>query len=302
MLKKFKNFLLNKLFAKSLKKLSKVKRFYYQTIKVFWISIDHFFKHQITLRSSALTYFSLMAIVPFFALIFAIAKKIGDQETIEKEILERFKEQQEIVVKVIEFAKNLIVEAKGGLIALVGITFLFWTLIKLFSNLESSLNEIWRVTNIRKFKRRLSNYLAFMFVVPVFLVVFITLRMYVTNLISKDIVVEYIFRVPLTLIPYFLILALFTFVYVFIPKVKVKIKYAFLSAVISATIYQITQMIYVNFQIGITKFNAIYGSFAALPLFLIWLQISWIIFLYGAEICFAIQNVDKIKVKDLQKK
>ncbi|NGX49229.1 MAG: hypothetical protein K940chlam5_00825 [Candidatus Anoxychlamydiales bacterium] len=302
MLKKFKNFLLNKLFSKPLKKLSKVKRFYYKTIKVFWISIDHFFKHQITLRSSALTYFSLMAIVPFFALIFAIAKRIGDQETIEKEILERFKEQQEIVVKVIEFAKNLIVEAKGGLIALVGIIFLFWTLIKLFSNLESSLNEIWRVTNIRKFKRRLSNYLAFMFVIPVFLVVFITLRIYVTNLISKDIVVEYIFTLPLTLIPYFLILALFTFIYVFMPKVKVKIKYAFLSAVISATIYQITQMIYVNFQIGITRFNAIYGSFAALPLFLIWIQISWIIFLYGAEICFAIQNVDKIKVKDLQKK
>jgi len=302
MLKKFVNFLLNKLFKKPLKKLSKIKRFYYKTIKVFWISVDHFFKHQITLRSSALTYFSLMAIVPFFALIFAIAKRIGDQETIEKEILQRFKEQQEIVIKVIEFAKNLIVEAKGGLIALVGIIFLFWTLIKLLSNLESSLNEIWRVTNVRKFKRRLSNYLAFMFVIPVFLVVFISFKIYITNLISKDIVVEYIFRLPLTLIPYFLILALFTFIYVFMPKVKIKIKYAFFSAIISATIYQITQMIYVNFQIGITKFNAIYGSFAALPLFLIWLQISWIIFLFGAEICFAIQNVDKIKVKDLQKK
>ncbi|NGX33686.1 MAG: hypothetical protein K1060chlam1_00026 [Candidatus Anoxychlamydiales bacterium] len=302
MLKKFKNFLLKKLFTKPLKKLSKIKRFYYKSIKVFWISIDHFFKHQITLRSSALTYFSLMAIVPFFALIFAIAKKIGDQQVVEKEILERFKEQQEIVIKVIEFAKNLIVEAKGGLIALVGIIFLFWSLIKLFSNLESSLNEIWQVKNIRKFKRRLSNYLALMFVIPVFLVVFITLRLYITNLISKDIVVEYIFRVPLSLIPYFLILALFTFIYSFMPKIKVKIKYAFLSAVISATIYQITQMIYVNFQMGITKFNAIYGSFAALPLFLIWLQISWIIFLYGAEICFAIQNLDKIKVKDLQKK
>ncbi|KKK84572.1 hypothetical protein LCGC14_2782010, partial [marine sediment metagenome] len=227
---------------------------------------------------------------------------IGDQETIEKEILERFKEQQEIVVKVIEFAKNLIVEAKSGWIALFGIIFLFWTLIKLFSNLESSLNEIWQVKNIRKFKRRLSNYLALMFVIPVFLVVFITLRMYITNLISEDIVVEYIFRLPLSLVPYCLILALFTFIYVFMPKVKVKIKYAFLSAVISASIYQIIQMVYVNFQIGITKFNAIYGSFAALPLFLIWLQISWIIFLYGAEISFAIQNLDKIKVKDLEKK
>lgn len=302
MLKKFKNFLLNKLWTKPLKQLSKVKRFYYKTIKVFWVSMHHFFKHQITLRASALTYFSLMAIVPFFALIFAIAKKIGDQETIEKEILERFKEQQEIVIKVIEFAKNLILEAKGGLIALVGIVFLFWSLIKLFSNLESSLNEIWQVKTPRKFKRRLSNYLALMFVLPVFLVIFIMLRLYITNLISQDVVAEYIFRLPLSLIPYFLIIALFTFIYVFMPKVKVKIKYAFLSAIISATIYQIVQMLYVNFQVGITKFNAIYGSFAALPLFLIWLQISWIIFLYGAEVNFALQNLGKIKVRDLEKK
>ncbi len=302
MLKRFRNFLLNKLFTKQLKKLSGIKRFFYKSIKIFWISIDHFFKHQITLRSSALTYFSLMAIVPFFALIFAVAKKIGDPKVIEKEILNRFKEQQEIVIKIIEFAKNLIIEAKSGLIALVGIVFLFWSMIKLFSNLESSLNEIWQVQTIRKFKRRLSNYLALMFVIPVFLVVFITLRIYITNLISKDVIVEYIFKLPISLIPYFLILALFTFIYSFMPNEKIKIKYAFFSAIISATIYQVTQMVYVNFQIGITKFNAIYGSFAALPLFLIWLQISWIIFLYGAEINFAIQNLDKIKLKDLKKK
>ena len=112
MLSKFKKFLLNKFWNKPLKKSSILKRFYYKTLKVFWLSISRFFKHQLTLRASALTYFSLMAIVPFFALIFAIAKKIGDQEVIEQEILLRFKEQKEIVTRVIEFAKNLIVEAK----------------------------------------------------------------------------------------------------------------------------------------------------------------------------------------------
>ncbi|NGX63117.1 MAG: hypothetical protein KR126chlam6_00524 [Candidatus Anoxychlamydiales bacterium] len=300
MLIKFIDFLLHKLWTKPIKKLSKLKRFYYKSLKVFWISIHHFFKHQITLRASSLTYFSLMAIVPFFALIFAIAKKIGDPKVIEAELLDRFKEQKEIVTKIIEFAQNLIVEAKGGIIALVGIIFLFWSLIKLFSNLESSLNEIWQVKKPRKIKRRLSNYLALMFVIPVFLVVFISLRMYITRLIAKDILIEFIFRFPLSLVPYVLILSLFTFIYVFMPKVKVKIKYAFFSAILSSAIYQIVQIIYVNFQTGITKFNAIYGSFAALPLFLIWLQISWLIFLYGAEMCFAIQNVDKIKIKDLE--
>ncbi|NGX29111.1 MAG: hypothetical protein K940chlam1_01307 [Candidatus Anoxychlamydiales bacterium] len=302
MLKKFRDFLLHKLWGKNLNKISSLRRFFYKTIKIFWIAIDKVFRHQLTLRASALTYFSLMAIVPFFALIFAVAKKIGDQEIIEAELLERFKEQQEIVLKVIEFAKNLIIEAKGGLIAFVGIIFLFWSLIKLLSNLEGSLNEIWQVKTTRKVKRRLSNYLALMFVIPVFFVTFISLRIYISNLISKDVVIETIFRLPLSLAPYLLILALFTFIYVFMPSVKVKIKYALLSAVLSSAIYQIVQAIYVNFQVGITRFNAIYGSFAALPLFLIWLQISWLIFLFGAQFCFAIQNLDKIKIKDLSKK
>lgn len=302
MFKNFKDFLLHKLWNKNLNKLSKVKRFFYKTIKIFWIAIDKFFKHQLTLRASALTYFSLMAIVPFFALIFAVAKKIGDQETIEKELLERFKDQQEIVTNVIQFAKNLIIEAKGGIIAFVGIIFLFWSLIKLFSNLESSLNEIWQVKTTRKVKRRVSNYLALMFVLPIFLVIFISLRIYITNLISKDIVIETIFRFPLKIIPYLLILALFTFIYVFMPSIKVKIKYAFLSAILSSAIYQIAQALYVNFQVGITRLNAIYGSFAALPLFLIWLQISWLIFLFGAQFCYSIQSIDKIKIKDLSKK
>jgi membrane protein len=301
MLIKFRDILLKKLWDKKLDSLPKTKRCYYKTLKIFWISIYNFFKHQLVLRASALTYFSLMAVVPFFALIFVIAKKIGYQEKIEAELIDRFQDQQEIINKIVEFAKNLIIEAKGGLIALVGVIFLFWSLIKVLSNLEESLNEIWQVKKIRTFKRRLSNYLAFMIILPVFLVLFVSLKIYILTFFSKDFFAQEFFDITLNILPYFLILALFTFIYIFMPRTKVKFKYAFYSAIISSIFYQLIQSIYVNFQIGITKFNTIYGSFAALPLFLIWLQISWLIFLFGAEMNYAFQNLEKIKVKELKK-
>jgi len=299
---KFRDALLRRVWNKKLAHRSIFKRFYYRSIKLICISTYNFFKHHLVLRASALTYFSLMAIVPFFALIFAIAKKIGYQENVEKELLERFNEQKEIISKVVEFAKNLIVEARGGLIAFVGIVFLFWSLIKLFSNLESSLNEVWQIKKPRNFKRSLSNYLALMFVIPIFVVAIVALKIYIMTFLSNDYIAEDLIIFSWSSIPYLLILVLFTFVYVFIPKIKVKIKYAFISAIISSALYQIIQSIYVNFQVGITKLNAIYGSFAALPLFLIWLQISWLIFLFGAELCSAFQNVKRIKLSDLQKK
>ncbi len=302
MLTKFIDFIFNKIWNKNLNKLSKLKHFYYKTLKIFWISIYNFFKHRLALRASALTYFSLMAIVPFFALIFAIAKKIGYQENIEAELIERFLDQKEIIDKIALFAKNLIIEAKGGLIALVGTIFLFWSLIRVFSNLEISLNEIWNVKISRNFKRRLSNYLALMFVIPIFTVAFIVLKIYVLTFFSNDLLNQNLLKIVIRTSPYFLILALFTFLYIFMPKVKVKFKYAFYSAILSSIFYQIIQSIYVNFQVEITKLNAIYGSFAALPLFLIWLQFSWLIFLFGAELSNAFQNVNKITIEELKKK
>jgi len=302
MLIKFRDYFLNKIWNKKLNKLSRLKCFYYKTIKVFWASIYNFFKHHLILRASALTYFSLMAIVPFFALIFAIAKKIGYQENIEAELIQRFKDQKEIIDKVVEFSKNLIIEAKSGIIALVGIIFLFWTLVRVFSNLEISMNEIWNVKKTRNFKRRLSNYLALMFVIPIFLVIFISMKIYVLTFFSNDFFIRDFLKIILNTLPYFLILALFTFIYIFMPNAKVKFKYALYAAILSSFLYQVIQFIYVNFQIEITRFNAIYGSFAALPLFLIWLQSSWLIFLFGVELNYSFQNINKIKINELKKK
>lgn len=302
MFKKFRDFILDKIWKKKINKLSKPKRFYYKSIKIFLISTYHFFKHELILRASALTYFSLMAIVPFFALIFVFAREIGYQEKIEAELIEKFKDQKELINRVVEFSKNLIFEAKGGLIALVGTIFLFWSLIILFTNLEISLNEIWNVDVSKKIKRRFGNYLALMFITPIITVIFFSLKIYILTFISKNILEQDFLNIIIKVLPYLLILALFIFIYSLIPLVKVKFRYALYSALIASGIYQIVQTIYVHFQVQLTRFNAIYGSFAALPLFLIWLQISWIIFFYGAELCYSFQNVDKLSLVKLRKK
>jgi membrane protein len=91
--------------------------------------------------------------------------------------------------------------------------------------------------------------------------------------------------------PYVLIWALFTILYIIMPNTKVNFKAGLLGGVVAGTLYQIAQWAYISFQISAAKYNAIYGSFAALPLFLMWLQISWWIVLFGAELSFANQNV-----------
>jgi len=96
----------------------------------------------------------------------------------------------------------------------------------------------------------------------------------------------------LKLLPYTLLWGLFTFLYIFMPNTKVRFTSALLAGIIAGTIFEFAQWVYITFQIGVAKNNAIYGSFAALPLFLIWLQLSWLIVLYGAELSFALQNVD----------
>lgn len=303
MLNRVWDYFFKKVWKKNLKNVSKPKLFYYKSIRFLWISTHNLFKHQIVLRASALTYFSLMAIVPFFAIILEIGKRIGYQDKIEAELVERFHDQKEIIDKVVLFSKNLMHHTEGGLIAIIGIIFLFWSMIRVISNLEISMNEIWNVEISRKLKRRIGNYLVLIFVIPILTVTFISLKIYILTLIPTKLLEQDFITIITKVLPYLLLLSLFTMIYIFIPFVKVKFKYALLSAIIASGLFQILQAIYVHFQVQLTKFNAVYGSFAALPLFLIWLQISWIILLYGAELSYASQNIHKmllIKGKKIQ--
>ncbi|MBN2479070.1 MAG: YihY/virulence factor BrkB family protein, partial [Parachlamydiales bacterium] len=281
----------NKIYKKSPKSF----RFF----KIIYFSISNAFKNKCFLRASALTYYSLMAIVPFFALIFGIGQIFGYAKNLESDLLERFHEQQELLSELIRFANNLLKEARGGVIALLGVLFLFISLIKLFSHMEASLNIIWKAKR-RKLKNTIGLYLSLLFVIPIFLVLFTSVKVYIFSVFEDKTLIDTFLEKFVYFIFYFspliLTYAFFSFIYYFLPNANAHFKPALIGAVFSGSLYQIVQFLYVNFQAGFTRYNAIYGSFTAVPLFLIWLQFSWIIFLLGAELSYAIDKNKAFKL------
>lgn len=280
------------------RKLPGAKSFWINQLRIFLLAIRGFDEDKCNLRASALTFYSLLSIVPVVAMAFGIAKGFGFQHQLEKLLMEKMPGQEEVVARVIEFANSMLANTQGGVIAGVGVGFLFWTVIKVLGNIEESFNDVWGVKKGRTFTRKFSDYLSIMMICPILLIMASSVTVLITGQLTFMVqslsflgpladVIIYALRV----LPYGVMWALFSFVYIFMPNTEVKIKSGIFAGIIAGTIYQFVQWIYITFQIGVSNYGAIYGSFAAMPLFLMWLQISWVIVLFGAEISFAEQNV-----------
>ena len=281
------------------KELSRSKSFFIKQLRVFILASRGFVEDNCQLRASALTYYSLLSIVPVFAMVFGIAKGFGFEKMLQGVLLKSLEGQEQIVTQVMGFARALLENVKGGLIAGIGFVILFYTIIKILSHIESAFNRIWGITNLRNLGRRISDYLSIMLICPVLFLMSSAATVIISSgvkLVVQKIslleAVSPVFFFMLKFLPYCIIWILFTFLYVSIPNTRVHYKSGLLAGIIAGTMYQIFQWCYIIFQVGVSRYNAIYGSFAALPLFFIWLQVSWLIVLFGAEISFAHQNVD----------
>lgn len=299
MLSKLIKFISDDVWRLRLRDLTKVKSFLIKQLRIVLLTLREFNKDRCQLRASALTFYSLLSIVPVVAMAFGVAKGFGFQKMLEKQLLEKFPGQEDVLVQIFDFARNLLENTQGGLIAGIGIAVLFWAVIRVLANIEKSFNDIWGIKRPRPLGRKFSDYLSIMLICPILIIASSSATVFLTTKIKLIITeVEFLgFFSPailtlLELFPYFIVWLVFSFVYVFMPNGKVNLKSGILAGIIAGTIYQLVQWGYVNFQVGVSKFNAIYGSFAALPLFLMWLQISWLVVLLGAEISFAHQNVD----------
>lgn len=248
-------------------------------------------------KASALTYYTLLAIIPLLAVIFGLAEGFGFENAIEKEITESFPEQPQLTEKMIEFAHSWLKNVQGGLIVGIGTLLLLWTVLGLLSNIEATLNAIWKVKNSRPYLQRISNYLAALIIAPLFIVTSSSITIFLTTQITETAQSSALIEAAspfllalLKLSPYFLSWILFTLVYIFMPNTLVNIKTGIFAGILAGTAFQLWQWFYIKFQIGVSSYGAIYGSFAALPLFLIWLQVSWLILLAGAEFAVHIEN------------
>jgi membrane protein len=262
------------------------------------LAVRRFNEDKCSFRASALTYYSLLSVVPLVAMVFGIAKGFGLEQGMENQILAWFQGQREVAEKTIAFANSLLESTQGGIIAGIGLVVMFWTVLKVLSSIEHSFNDIWGVKRPRSLARKFSDYLSILLVCPVLLVVAGSLTVAVNSqvyLLSERFpalsVLGPAILLPMKLLPYCTIWASFIFVFTFMPNTKVSIRAALTAGIIAGTAFQLLQWAYIHFQIGVAKYGAIYGSFAALPLFMVWLQTGWMIVLFGAEISFAVQNV-----------
>lgn len=266
-------------------------------LRIFIISIKEFHSDKCQLRASALTFYSLLSIVPVFAMAFGIAKGFGMDKMLQEKLLESAETQQEVMTRVIEFSQAMLNNTRGGVIAGIGIVILLWTVIKVLANIERSFNDIWGVRKERDLGRKLADYLSLMFICPIVVILSSSLTVFLASQVTMLLehfsflgVFAPVILKALSILPYAILWILLTYLYMFMPNAHIRFTSALIGGVVAGTLYQLVQWGYVHFQIGASKSGAVYGSFAALPLFLMWLQTSWLVILYGAELAFAHQN------------
>jgi membrane protein len=289
-----------------LKFLPRPKAWLFQILQIGTLATKHFLRDKIQLRASALTFYLILSIVPLLAMAFGIAEGFGLSTMLEKELNESFQGQQQVLEFSLKFAHSLLDTTKSGAVAGVGIVVLFWSVLKLLNHIEDAFNRIWKVSKPRNFLRKLTDYFSILLFAPVLLILAssatVFIAAYIQNIASGHTILNFLSSAVLFFIkfsPYLIIWVLFTLIYIILPNTHVKLLPAIIAGVLAGTAFQLTQWAYINFQVGVSRYNAIYGSFAALPLFLVWAQLSWEIVLIGSELSFSIQNVKRYQYDSL---
>lgn len=257
------------------------------------VTVKHFLDDELQLRASALTYSTLLAIVPILALLFAIAGGFGFQNIIQSQLFTYFPAQKDILTEAISFVNTYLAQSRSSVFLGFGIVLLLWSVLSLMMSVETTMNRIWQAKQ-RSIFRKITDYTSLFLILPILIILSAGTSIFITTFVSET-NLPFITPILYKLIeftPYIITIILYTLAYILLPNVKVKFKYAFISAIICGTAFQLFQYMYINGQIWVAKYNAIYGSIAFLPLLLLWLQISWLFFLSGALITFSLQNYD----------
>ncbi len=260
---------------------------------VYMVSTGFIADHCI-IRASALTFITILSIVPLLAVAFSISKGFGLQnaEFFRNFLMGITAGRAEVVDRILQYIANTNVKTLGW----IGVGTLLVTVFTTVGNVERAFNTIWAVKKGRTSWRKFTDFFSIIVICP--LVVLIAASF--TVAVQKLELVQQLFSNPgydglekflLKFISLALVWVGFTFAYAFIPNTKVKLPAAFAGGLVAGSLWQAAQWVYINWQIGFTKYNAIYGSFAQLPLFLVWLYISWVLVLLGAEISYAAQNL-----------
>ena len=274
--------------------LSRRRRIVYRFIKTLVLAIRGFIDEDLNVKASALTYSILFAVIPTIAMIIAIAKGFGIEKLIRSSLEGTFIGQEDLIPQVMQFVERYLETTQGGLFIGIGLCALFYSVMNFFMQVESAFNDIWKVKKSRSIIRQFSTYFSSILILPILIVLSSGLAIYINTAIAQSFLYDVLspfLRFGLKFAPYILNWILFTILYLTIPNTKVHFINALIAGVVAGTAFQLFQFLYIHGQVYLSRYNVVYGSFAAIPLLLLWLQISCLIFLLGAEISYASQNI-----------
>ena len=251
-------------------------------------------KNHIMSYASALTYSCMLAVVPVMAIIFAIARGFGFDTVIETKLRSSLAGNPDIADTILYFVESYLQHTKGGVFIGIGLIFLLYTLLSLTSNIEQVFNTIWYVKRSRTIYRQIIDYFSVFLLLPFVIIITSGLNIFLqtfrtllpdTQILSKT--MTFILHVS----PIVFAVLIFMLLFKMMPNTRVKWRHTIVPSILTGTIFMAVEWVYVHYQIKLSAYNAIYGSFAAIPLFMLWMQISWCICLLGAQLCYANQSL-----------
>lgn len=270
-------------------------------LKTASLSIRSFTNASLQTQACAMTYRTLLAIVPALAMVFAIGRGFGFQNTIQQQLYKIFPAQHQVIDQCVGFVDKYLNTATEGMFVGVGLVVLLWTLISLISNVEETFNTIWGVKQGRSIWRKITDYTAMLLILPVLMICAGGLQMMLTTTLQSIFHLE-VFTPMITAIveaaSVIFTWLFFAAVYVLIPNVKVKFLNAAMAGVLAGTGFLILQWVFVNGQMYVARYNAVYGSFSFLPLLLLWAQLAWVVTLSGAVLCYSSQSIFQFSFDD----
>ncbi len=242
-------------------------------------------------QSSALSYYTALAIVPVLAMVFGFAGGFGFENAVQTVIAPVATSDMPFWNHLLEFAQNFLQKTNSGIIGGTGLIILLWIIITVLTRIEASLNTIWEIRKGRRFLRKATDYITLMMLTPMLLYVAVSARTYLTDHLNELVDISFfqsLVRAVLAATPFLSTVFLICMVYLILPNRKMPAGPVLISSIITTVCFIVFQTLYIRLQKYMTGYNVVYGSFAALPLFLIWLRISWLILLVGAELGFSI--------------
>lgn len=266
------------------------------TVKVVVIAVRTFLDDKVMTRAAALTYSTLFAIVPILALIFAVARGFGFENIVTGLLKNGIIGENESLNSVMQFIDGYMQYVSSGAFIGIGLLFLLFSVYSLADGIEANLNSIWHVKKSRRMGRKITDYFSLILLIPIGIICLCGMSVLASKILSQmegfQLLGGFAKFIIEDALPYVVAGLILTGFYIFMPNTKVRFKYAIIPGIIAGCLFQALQNLYFNGQFSLSSYNAIYGGFAALPLFLLWLNVSWAIILFGCELAYVSQNND----------